>query len=117
MRAFDAVSPLSGGYMGFTAERLVVDPGDSKIVRRSHEGKASRFNAEPPLRKVSQHRRGLLVLVAQRPPGCLLELLFDVWAEAGEGADVDLVVVRLDSLTLFPFGPASRQKGADDAGQ
>src|SRR5215207_9383455 len=46
-----------------------------------------------------------------------LNLLFYLGPETGEGADVDLVVVRLKSLLALPLGAAAAQNGAEVAGQ
>src|SRR5918995_7411072 len=48
--------------------------------------------------------------------GGLLELLFYV-RDAGEGADVDLVVIGLEALLALAFGAASAQERAQDAAQ
>ncbi len=60
---------------------------------------------------------GVSSLVDHRLPGRLLELLVDVGADTGEGADVDLVIVRLDTLTLLFFSSAAAQESADHAAQ
>src|ERR671913_218681 len=47
----------------------------------------------------------------------LLQLLFYVGPETGEGADVDLVVIGLQPLLALPLCAAAAQDGAEVAGQ
>src|SRR5919112_93877 len=80
----------------------------------------------PPLENWSTHREGGCSGTARKasrlaprlPRGLrLLQLLFYLGPETGEGADVDLVVVRLKSLLALPLGAAAAQDGAEVAGQ